>query len=84
MKDFRFGVCVNYLKSRRAFEDTARRFEDLGFDVLSVPDHLSAAAPFPALTAAAQASPTLRLGTYVLNAGFTSRPCSGATLPTST
>jgi probable F420-dependent oxidoreductase len=70
MKDFRFGVCVNHVKSRKAFQDTARRFDDLGFDVLSVPDHLSAAAPFPALTAAAEASPTIRLGTYVLNAGF--------------
>ena len=38
--------------------------------MLSVPDHLSAVAPFPALTAAAQASSTLRLGTYVLDAGF--------------
>jgi probable F420-dependent oxidoreductase len=70
IKDFRFGVCVRDIKSRSAFEDTARRFEGLGFDVLSVPDHLAALAPFPALTAAAHASPTLRLGTYVLNAGF--------------
>ena len=43
IKDFRFGVCVRDIKSRSAFEDTARRFEDLGFDVLSVPDHLAAA-----------------------------------------
>lgn len=38
--------------------------------MISVPDHLAAAAPFPTLTAIAEASNTLRLGTYVLNAGF--------------
>ena len=70
IKDFRFGVCVRELKSRNAFAENVRRFEGLGFDVLSVPDHLGAVAPFPALTAAAQASAALRLGTYVLNAGF--------------
>jgi probable F420-dependent oxidoreductase len=70
IKDFRFGVCVREMTSRSAFADTVRRFEGLGFDVLSVPDHLGAVAPFPALTAAAQATATMRLGTYVLNAGF--------------
>lgn len=35
-----------------------------------VPDHLSATAPFPTLTAIAEASATLRIGPYVLNAGF--------------
>src|SRR6202008_823375 len=33
-------------------------------------DHLGAPAPFPVLTAIAAATTTVRLGTYVLNAGF--------------
>jgi probable F420-dependent oxidoreductase len=50
--------------------DTTRRYEDLGFDVLIVPDHLGAVAPFPALAAAAAVTTTIRLGTNVINAGF--------------
>lgn len=44
--------------------------EDSGFDVLHLPDHLGAPAPFPVLAAIAQATTTVRLGTYVLNACF--------------
>jgi probable F420-dependent oxidoreductase len=56
--------------SRAAFQADAKRCEDLGYDVLSMPDHLGSVAPFPALAAAAQVTTTLRLGTCVLNAGF--------------
>jgi probable F420-dependent oxidoreductase len=70
VKDFRFGVGVRAVGSRAALQETARRFEGLGFDVLNVPDHLGAPAPFPTLVAAAQATTTIRLGTYVLNACF--------------
>jgi probable F420-dependent oxidoreductase len=69
-RDFRFGVGVRRVRSRAEFRQTARRFEDLGFDVLHIPDHLGAPAPFPVLAAAAQATTTIRLGTYVLNAAF--------------
>jgi probable F420-dependent oxidoreductase len=69
-KDFRFGVGVNRVHSRSALTENARRFEDLGYDVFLVPDHLGAIAPFPALAAAAQGTSTIRLGTNVLNAGF--------------
>lgn len=48
----------------------AKQAEDLGYDVFCVPDHLGAAAPFPLLSVAAQATTTIRLGSYVLNAGF--------------
>jgi probable F420-dependent oxidoreductase len=58
------------LVSPKALRDTARRYESLGYDVVSIPDHLTAGAPFPMLSAIAEASSTLRLGTYVLNAGF--------------
>ncbi|ORA17080.1 LLM class F420-dependent oxidoreductase [Mycobacterium asiaticum] len=69
-KDFRFGVSIRYFKSREALVDTARRAEDLGFDILCVPDHLGAAAPFPTLTAAAMVTERIRLSMYVLNAAF--------------
>lgn len=69
-RDFRFGLGLHAAQSMAAVGDAARRAEDLGFDVLHVPDHLGAPAPFPALMAAAAATHTLRLGTFVLNAGF--------------
>ncbi|CDP88586.1 MULTISPECIES: LLM class F420-dependent oxidoreductase [Mycolicibacterium] len=68
--DFRFGVSLRATGSQSQIADVARRAEDLGFDVLNVPDHLGAAAPFPTLTAVAAATSTLRVGTFVLNAGF--------------
>lgn len=69
-QNFRFGVGVNRVHSRTALIENARRFEDLGYDVFIVPDHLGAIAPFPALAAAAAVTSTIRLGTNVLNAGF--------------
>jgi probable F420-dependent oxidoreductase len=70
VKDFRFGLGLHDARSRAKVQDTARRAEELGFDVLHVPDHLGAPAPFPVLMSAAAATSTLRLGTFVLNAGF--------------
>ena len=69
-KDFRFGVGLRVAKSLSSVQDAARRAEDLGFDVLHLPDHIGAPAPFPTLMAAAAATKTLRLGTFVLNACF--------------
>lgn len=69
-KDFRFGVGIHAVKSPAALRETARRMEELGFDVLNVADHLGASAPFPTLATAAAATSTIRLGTYVLNACF--------------
>lgn len=67
---FRFGVGLNSTRSAPELAQTARRLEGFGFDVLHVPDHLGAPAPFPVLVAAAAATSTIRLGTYVLNACF--------------
>jgi probable F420-dependent oxidoreductase len=67
---FRFSVGIRTVKSRAALQDKARRLEGFGFDVLHLPDHLGAPAPFPVLTAIAAATSTVRLGTYVLNACF--------------
>ncbi|MBU9763467.1 LLM class F420-dependent oxidoreductase [Mycobacterium sp. TNTM28] len=68
--DFRFGVSLRTAESQSQISDAARRAEDLGFDVLHIPDHLGAPAPFPTLAAVAAATSTLRVGTFVLNAGF--------------
>ncbi|MDF2824484.1 MAG: luciferase [Mycobacterium sp.] len=69
-RNFRFGVGVNQVRSRSVLIDNARRFEDLGYDVFIVPDHLGAIAPLPALAAVAAVTSTIRVGTNVLNAGF--------------
>ncbi|MFB7507150.1 TIGR03621 family F420-dependent LLM class oxidoreductase, partial [Streptomyces broussonetiae] len=69
-RPFRFAV--NLLRPAPAAEWRAkcRRAEELGYDVILVPDHLGMVAPFPALVAAAEATARPRLGTLVLNAGF--------------
>lgn len=68
--EFRFGVGVTRASSRTKLEDSARRAEALGFDVLHVPDHLGGPAPFPVMTAVAMATSTLRVGTFVINSAF--------------
>jgi probable F420-dependent oxidoreductase len=51
--------------------DTARRAEAAGFDTLLAADHPGAcASPFVALAAAAAVTSTIRLGSYVSNAGI--------------
>jgi probable F420-dependent oxidoreductase len=69
-KDFRFGFGLHAAHRPSSVRDWARRAEDMGYDVLHVPDHLGAPAPFPTLATAAAATDTLRVGTFVLNAGF--------------
>jgi probable F420-dependent oxidoreductase len=68
-KDFRFGVALWAPASRSKWQDAVRRADDYGYDVVQVPDHVGASAPFPALLAAAEVT-KMRIGTYVLNAGF--------------
>ncbi|CAJ1496923.1 TIGR03621 family F420-dependent LLM class oxidoreductase [[Mycobacterium] burgundiense] len=68
--DFRFAVGISSVRSRAKLQETACRFEDSGFDVLNIPDHLGAPAPFPVLTAVAQATSKIRVGSYVMNAAF--------------
>jgi probable F420-dependent oxidoreductase len=68
LKPFRFGVNVWSAGSRAEWADKARKVEDLGYDVLTVPDHLAEIlAPIPAAVSAADATTRLRVGTNVLN-----------------
>ncbi|MFF7754385.1 LLM class F420-dependent oxidoreductase [Streptomyces sp. NPDC007971] len=67
---FRFGVNLLTPSPAADWRAKCRRAEELGYDVILVPDHLGMVAPFPALVAAAEATERPRLGTFVLNAGF--------------
>src|SRR5882672_932529 len=68
MRSFRFGVNVWHARSRAEWVEKARKIEDLGYDTLTMPDHLTdLIAPMPALVSAAEATKSLRVGTNVLN-----------------
>ncbi|MFF9809475.1 LLM class F420-dependent oxidoreductase [Streptomyces coeruleorubidus] len=69
-RPFRFGVNLLEPASSGEWRAKCRRAEELGYDVILVPDHLGMPAPFPALVAAAEATERPRLGTFTLNAGF--------------
>jgi probable F420-dependent oxidoreductase len=67
-REFRFGVVAAQAPTGQAWVATARRAEELGYDILLVPDTVHTLAPFSALAAAAASTQTLRIGTYVLSA----------------
>ena len=69
-RPFRFGVNLLDPAPAEEWQAKCRRAEELGYDVIQVPDHLGMVAPFPALVAAAAVTERPRLGTAVLNAGF--------------
>jgi len=69
-RPFRFGVSLLDSAPAAEWRAKCRRAEEIGYDVILVPDHLGMLAPFPALVAAAAATERPRLGTFVLNAGF--------------
>ena len=66
MQPFRFAIQLEGAPSGPAWRDLARRIESLGYSSLYVPDHLGDQwAPTIAITAAAEATSTLRVGTLV-------------------
>jgi len=66
-RPFRFGVVAAQARSGDEWAEKARRIESMGYSTLLMPDGLQyTLAPLPALTAAAMATRTLRVGTYVL------------------
>lgn len=69
-RPFRFGVGFSAAGSRAEWRDKARKAEDLGYDVILVPDHLGMTSPFPTLVTMAEATNRVHVGTMVLNAGF--------------
>ncbi len=71
MAAFRFALQVSNAASPAAWRDMARKAEDLGYSTLYVPDHLDDQwAPMVAVTVAAEATTTLRVGTLVLDNDF--------------
>jgi probable F420-dependent oxidoreductase len=68
-KPFRFGVTAGNLTSGSAWTEQARRIEGLGYSTLFVHDHFvdsGAPAPMVALSFAAAATTTLRVGMLVM------------------
>ena len=71
MSAFRFGVPGAPAATEPAWADVARRAEDYGYDVLSMPDHLDGRlAPLVALGYAAALTDRIRLATTVLAVDF--------------
>jgi probable F420-dependent oxidoreductase len=68
VRPFRFGVQVSGANDAVEWRDLARRVEDLGYSTLFMPDHFGGQlAPLVALTAAADATTTLRVGSLVFD-----------------
>jgi probable F420-dependent oxidoreductase len=66
-RPFRFGVQLSHAASHEQWKEQARRAEALGFDIALMPDHLGTQfAVGPALAIIAEATTTLRIGTFVL------------------
>src|ERR1039457_4380259 len=66
MPPFRFGVQLSKAESGAAWRGTARKVEDLGYSSLFIPDHFDDQfGPLVALTVAAEATTTLRVGSLV-------------------
>ena len=66
MFPFRFGVQLSRAASGPAWRSLARKIEDLGYSTLFIPDHFEDQfGPLVALTVAAEATTTLRVGSLV-------------------
>jgi probable F420-dependent oxidoreductase len=71
VRPFRFGLSVRGAENAAGWRDKARRAEALGFSTLLVADHLAEMfPPLSPLVAAADATESLRVGTFVLNNDF--------------
>lgn len=72
MRTFRFGVALRDAGDESEWVTACRRAEELGYDVIAVPDHLGEGrlAPFPALAMAAAVTERIRVVPFVLNVPF--------------
>lgn len=70
-RQIRFGAVIDrgIAVSRNAWRDQARQIEGLGYDIVLVPDHFEMIdiAPAVALITAAEATTSLRVGSFVYN-----------------
>src|SRR6202165_3029394 len=67
-RPFRFAVQEHRAPSARAWQDTARQVESLGYSALYLPDHFTdQMGPIAALMAAADATTRLRVGSLVFD-----------------
>src|SRR5581483_10268161 len=67
-KPFRFGVQLPSAPDGKAWQDRARQVESLGYSTLWIPDHFGDQwGPIAALTAAATATTTLKVGALVFD-----------------
>jgi probable F420-dependent oxidoreductase len=65
---FRFGIQLSAAADAKAWRSTARKLEDLGYSTLFIPDHFGDQfGPLVALTVAAEATTTLKVGSLVLD-----------------
>ena len=68
MRPFRFAAMASRGRSAEHWRQVAQRAEALGYDSLLMPDHITdQLAPMPALAAAAAATTTLRIGSFVFD-----------------
>jgi len=71
MRPFRFGICFTGHVDAKQWADMAKRVEGEGFSQLLVADHyMNPMACGPLILAAALATTTLRVGSYVYNNDF--------------
>jgi len=71
MGNFKFGVSLRAVESRDQWAAKCRRAEEIGYDVITVPDHLGdRPSPFPALAVAATVTERPRVGPLVMNVPF--------------
>ncbi|MFH9087063.1 TIGR03621 family F420-dependent LLM class oxidoreductase [Streptomyces sp. NPDC017673] len=66
----RFGVNFTKLEDRASWRDKSRRAEELGYHVITVPDHIGMPSPFLACAMAAEATRSVQVGTFVSNTSF--------------
>src|SRR5215472_10228265 len=65
-RPFRFGVIARWAGGGTRWKEFARRAEGHGYDTLLITDHMGAQlAPVPAMTAAADSTERLRVGSFV-------------------
>lgn len=70
-KRFRFGIQLAEATTRDNWIEQARQAEQLGYDVVVLPDHVGEQlAPMPALISVAEATEAIRLGTFVIDNDF--------------